>query len=76
MEKKLKMLFDYQRFERNARLETLIQETETHYAKELSDEDLIMVAAAGEMTENMKKPGGDGNTTDILAEQGDGKNGK
>lgn len=48
MEKKLKSLFDYQRFEQNARLNKLISETENRYARELSDDDLAMVAAAGE----------------------------
>lgn len=51
MEKKLKMLFDYQRFEKNASLEALIREAQTDYARELSDEELFMVAAAGEITE-------------------------
>ena len=48
MEKKLKKLFDYQRFERNERLEKLISETESRYAKNLSDDDLSFVNAAGE----------------------------
>ena len=51
MENKLKMLFDYQRFEKNASLEALIREAQTDYARELSDEELFMVAAAGEITE-------------------------
>ena len=42
------MLFDYQHFERNASLETLIRETEAHYARPLSDDDLTLVNAAGE----------------------------
>ena len=49
MEKKLKKLFDYQRFEQNAKLEKLILETENRYAKELSEEDLSLVSAAGDM---------------------------
>ena len=49
MEKKLKKLFDYQRFEKNERLEKLIRETESRYAKELSDADLSLVNAAGDM---------------------------
>ena len=48
MENKLKKLFDYQRFEKNEKLEKLIQETENGYAAELSDEDLSFVNAAGE----------------------------
>ena len=54
MEKKLKKLFDYQRFEQNAKLEKLIQETESRYAKELSEEDLSLVFAAGEIKEERK----------------------
>lgn len=53
MEDKLKKLFDYQRFERNERLEKLISETESRYAKDLSDEELTYVNAAGEV-----EPGG------------------
>ncbi|MBQ0037200.1 MAG: hypothetical protein KBS74_00850 [Clostridiales bacterium] len=48
MENKLKKLFDYQRFEKNEKLEKLIQETEIRYAVELSDDDLSLVNAAGE----------------------------
>lgn len=48
MEKELKKLFDYQRFEKNERLEKLIRETESRYATELSDDDLSLVNAAGE----------------------------
>ena len=55
MEKKLKMLFDYQRFEQNAKLEKLIRETENRYAKELSEEDLSLVSAAGEIKEEQNK---------------------
>lgn len=55
MDKKLKMLFDYQRFEKNQRLEELIRETESRYAKELSEEDLSLVSAAGEIKEEQNK---------------------
>ena len=48
MEKKLKNLFDYQRFEKNERLEKIIKETESRYGGELSDDDLSLVNAAGE----------------------------
>lgn len=48
MEKKLKKLFDYQKFEGNAGLAALISETESRYDNELSDDDLENVAAAGE----------------------------
>lgn len=57
MEKKLKLLFDYQRFEQNPRLEKLIGNAEAAFARELSDEELSMISAAGELTEAEKKPG-------------------
>lgn len=50
MENKLKKLFDFQRFEQNEKLGKLIQETESLYANELSDDDLFLVNAAGEIT--------------------------
>lgn len=49
MENKLKALFDYQRFEKNEKLERLIRETETRYAAKLSDDALSLVNAAGEL---------------------------
>ena len=49
MEKKLKKLFDYQRFEKNERLEKIINETENQYGEELTDYDLSLVDAAGEI---------------------------
>ncbi len=49
METKLRKLFEYQRFENNSRLENLINETEIRYAAALSDDDLFMVNAAGEI---------------------------
>ena len=48
IEKKLNRLFDYQRFEKNDRLEKLIQETESQFRMELSDESLELVSAAGD----------------------------
>lgn len=48
MEKKLKSMFEYQRFAQNSRLSKLIAETENRYAHELNDDDLWMVNAAGE----------------------------
>lgn len=48
MENKLRAMFDYQRFEPSSRLARLIQETESRYAQEISDDDLSFVAAAGE----------------------------
>ena len=47
MEKIIKKLFDFQRFEGNERLDRLISETEIKEIKELSEEELGMVSAAG-----------------------------
>ena len=47
MENKLNRLFDYQRFEKNRRLERLIEEAESHRSTALSDEELMTVTAAG-----------------------------
>jgi len=47
-EKTLSLLFDYQRFENDPRLETLINEMESEYSTEISDDDLSQVSAAGE----------------------------
>lgn len=46
MEKIMKQLFDFQRFEGNERLGKLISETENR-SRELSENDLNMVSAAG-----------------------------
>ena len=48
MENKLKMLFDYQLFERNAELEAIIRDSEERFEAALSDEDLAFVNAAGD----------------------------
>lgn len=47
MEKKVKSIFEFQRFEGNPRLQKLIEETENRFARELADEDLWLVNAAG-----------------------------
>ena len=53
MSKNLKHLFDFQKFEGNSRLSSMIAETErrygvgTNYGLELSDDDLELVSAAG-----------------------------
>ena len=52
MEKKLNKLFDYQRFEKNEKLEKLIRETESRYANALSEDELSLVSAAGGFTMN------------------------
>ena len=51
-------LFDYQRFERNARLQTLIADTENRCLHALSDDDLEWVSAAGEETDLKGKKDG------------------
>ena len=49
---KLKYTLDYQRFSPNSRLSAMIEDVESRYAeprfRELSDDDLFFVAAAGE----------------------------
>lgn len=50
MEKKLKQLFDFQRFQNNERLARMIIQTENRYNKELDDEALSFVSAAGEQS--------------------------
>lgn len=55
MEKKLRSLFDYQRFENNKGLERLIRDTESRYSKAISDDDLFNVNAAGAIDEGDKK---------------------
>ena len=46
MEQKLKRLFDYQKFQRNSRLEAMLAEAEGRCA-EVDDEALEVVSAAG-----------------------------
>ena len=69
MENKLKRLFEYQKFEQNERLAKLIAETEARQAAEISDDDLEMVAAAGEITKisiGEKKIGIGDNSFDVF----------
>ena len=49
MEKKLRALFDFQRFECNAKLAAMIDRAESCCAEALSDDDLEYVCAAGEI---------------------------
>ena len=55
---KLTALFDYQRFERNKRLQALIEDTENRCMNALSDDDLEWVSAAGEETDLKGKKDG------------------
>ena len=56
--KKLTALFDYQRFERNKKLQALIEDTENRCMNALSDDDLEWVSAAGEETDLKEKKDG------------------
>ena len=51
-------LFDYQRFADNARLRRLINDTESRYDSELSDDALAQISAAGGTS--LRKPHGQG----------------
>ena len=55
---KLTALFDYQRFERNKKLQALIEDTENRCMNALSDDDLEWVSAAGEETDLKDKKDG------------------
>ena len=57
-QKRLTALFDYQRFERNKRLQALIEDTENRCMNALSDDDLEWVSAAGEETNPKEKKDG------------------
>ena len=57
-QKRLTALFDYQRFERNKRLQALIEDTENRCMNALSDDDLEWVSAAGEETDLKEKKDG------------------
>lgn len=48
MEKKITNLFDFQRFEHNSKLKSVLQDVEGHYTAALDDNDLAFVSAAGE----------------------------
>ena len=49
MEKLLTSLFDYQRFEKNPSLQSIIDEVEGRYSvTEVTDDELEMLAAAGD----------------------------
>ena len=47
MEQKLKRLFDYQKFQRNSRLDAMLAEAEGRCA-EVDDEALELISAAGD----------------------------
>ena len=56
-EEKLKKLFEYARFENDARIEKLAEKTLARYPEELSDDALTYVNAAGEIIDRTRNPG-------------------
>lgn len=50
MDQKMKALFDFQRFQQNAKLEGIINDAESRYGDALDDADLELVNAAGTAT--------------------------
>ena len=56
-------LFDYQRFEDDPQLQSLIDGVESTYGAELSDDELIQVSAAGELYRKKRTDGGGGGAT-------------
>ena len=62
MEKKISMLFDYQKFDKNADLQAVINAVHARYnARKLTDDEAELVAAAGMPNTALKKnePQGD-----------------
>ena len=62
-EEMLFRLFDYQRFEDDPQLQSLIDGVESTYGAELSDDELIQVSAAGELYHKKRTDGGGGGAT-------------
>ncbi len=62
-EQALFRLFDYQRFEDDPQLRSLIDGVESAYGAELSDDELIQVSAAGELYRKKRPDGGGGGAT-------------
>ena len=59
MEKKLSRLFDYQKFASSSELADVIADVDSRYpmAKELSDDDLMNVSAAGLLVAGCREEG-------------------
>lgn len=53
-------LFDYQRFENDPQLQSVIDGVEGVYGAELSDDELTQVSAAGELYRKKRTDGGGG----------------
>lgn len=62
-ERALFQLFDYQRFENDPRLRSLIDGVEGTYGAELSDDELAQVSAAGEPYRKKRTGGSGGSAT-------------
>lgn len=62
-EEMLFRLFDYQRFENDPQLRSLIDEVESAYGAELSDDELTQVSAAGELYRQRRTGGSGGGAT-------------
>lgn len=58
--KKLTELFDFQRFEGNKTLQSLTDETDSRCFRELADDELEWVSAAGEESDFKENKDGDG----------------
>lgn len=56
MKRKLTKLFDLQKFHNNEKLAALIDETHARYNKEISEDDLISVNAAGDISSRLRSP--------------------
>lgn len=62
-EQALFQLFEYQRFEDDPLLRSVIDGVESAYGTELSDDELTMVSAAGEMRYRKRTDGSGGGAT-------------
>ena len=54
MEKKLKQLFDYQKFEKNPKIEVWLNELETKYEPDLLSDETLSFAIGGSKEEDIK----------------------
>lgn len=54
-ERKLKKLFDFQKFEKNPELLKIKEQTEDRFGKLLNEDDLALVNAAGEFDDKKTK---------------------
>ena len=54
MEKKLKQLFEYQKFEKNPKIEAWLNELETKYEPDLLSDEALSFAIGGSKEEEIK----------------------